>query len=95
MLYTQKIQQLTYCQLLFISKTDSFELQKILNHVKGKPILIISDTEGFAEAGCQINFYEYENKLRFEINHKSLIDAGLSVDYRLLRVSKVLNPVSE
>ena len=94
-LYTQKTQLLSSCQLLFISKTDPFELQKILNHVKGKPMLIISDTEGFAEAGCHINFYEYENKLRFELNHKSLIDAGFSVDYRLLRVSKVLNPVTE
>jgi hypothetical protein len=87
------IQEITECQLLFIPKIKTSDLSKVLNYVKGKPILTISDSEGFAEVGCFINFYEYENKLRFEINQKSMEDAGFTIDYRLLRVSKVLNPV--
>jgi hypothetical protein len=89
------IQGLTECQMLIIPNIKISELNKILNYVKGKTILTISDTEGFAEAGCFINFYEYENKLRFEINQKGMKDAGFTVDYRLLKVSKVLNPVIE
>ena len=91
----KNIQELTECQILIIPNIKTSELNKVLNYVKGKPILTISDTEGFAEAGCFINFYEYENKLRFEINQKGLKDAGFTVDYRLLKVSKVLNPVIE
>ena len=83
------------CDILFISKMKISDLKKVLTSIKGKPILIVSDTEGFAEAGCFINMYEFENKLRFEINQKSLQEAGFTVDTRLLRVSKVLNPVIE
>ncbi|NWJ52389.1 MAG: YfiR family protein [Bacteroidetes bacterium] len=93
--YFKNIKQLPECQILFISKIDPVDLQKVLSYVKGRPILTISDTEGFAEAGCFINFYIYENKLRFEINQKGMQDAGFTIDYRLLRVSKILNPTSE
>ena len=59
----------------------------------GKSILTVSDNEGFAEAGCFVNFYEFENKLRFELNQKGMEDAGFTIDYRLLKVSKIINPV--
>ncbi len=91
----KNIEDITACQMLVISKIKQGDLNKLLNYVKGKPILTISDSEGFAEAGCFINFYEYENKLRFEINQKSMEDAGFTVDYRLLKVAKVLNPVTK
>lgn len=83
------------CDILFVSKMRIGDLKKVLTYIKGKPVLIISDTEGFAEAGCFVNMYEFENKLRFEINQKAMQDAGFKIDYRLLRVSKVLNPVIE
>lgn len=83
------------CDMLFVSKMRIGDLKKVLTNIKGMPVLIISDTEGFAEAGCFINMYEFENKLRFEINQKAMQDAGFKIDYRLLRVSKVLNPVIE
>jgi hypothetical protein len=85
--------ELTECHILIIPNIKTSELNKVLNHVKKKPILTISDTEGFAEAGCFINFYQYENKLRFELNQKDMEDAGFTVDYRLLKVAKIINPV--
>jgi hypothetical protein len=90
---SKNIQELTECHILIIPNIKINELNKVLAFVKGKPILTISDSEGFAEAGCFINFYAYENKLRFEINQMAMKDAGFTVDYRLLKVSKVLNPV--
>jgi hypothetical protein len=81
------------CQLLFIPKIKMAELNKVLKHTSDKPILTISDTEGFAEVGCMINFYVYENKLRFELNQQAIDDAGFKIDYRLLKVSKIINPV--
>ncbi len=83
------------CDILFVSKMRIGDLKKVLTYIKGKPILIVSETEGFAEAGCFVNMYEFENKLRFEINQKAMQVAGFKIDYRLLRVSKVLNPVIE
>ena len=92
--YVNNIKQLKDCQILFVSKTSPNELQKVLDYVKGKSILTISDTDGFAKAGCMINFYLYENKLHFEINQKVMIDEGFTIDYLLLRVCKIINPTS-
>ena len=87
------IDELANCDILFIPSIKTDELQHVLDGLKGKPILTISDTEGFAESGCFINFYEFENKLRFEINQKEMLNTGFSIDFRLLRVSKVINPL--
>ncbi len=91
-IYLKDIQKLTSCDILFISGNKSNDLPKIFQETKGRPILTVSETEGSINAGCFINFYEYENKLRFEVNQKGMLDAGFTIDYRLLRVSKVLNP---
>jgi hypothetical protein len=93
--YINSIQNLIRSDILFISKMKMSEAKKVISSLKGLPVLTISDTEGFAEAGCFINLYEFEDRLRFEINQKGMQDAGFTVDYRLLRVSKVLNPVLE
>ncbi len=93
-IYVQSVQNLTNCDILFIPEMRQSELQTVLKDLKGKAYLTVSDTEGYAEAGCFINFYTFENKLRFEINHKAMTEAGFIVDYRLLRVSKVLNPLT-
>ena len=91
-IYLKDIKKLVSCDILFISGSNIDKLPEILSAIKGQPILTVSETEGFIEAGCFINFYEFENKLRFEINQKGMTEAGFTIDYRLLRVSKVLNP---
>lgn len=91
-IYLKDIENIVNCDILFISGNKLNEVNEIIKGIKGRPILTVSETEGFVEAGCFINFYEYENKLRFEINQKGMMDAGFIIDYRLLRVSKVLNP---
>jgi hypothetical protein len=91
--YITTIKDLGKCDILYISKMKISELKKIVSYAESLHVLTISDTYGFAEAGCFINLYEFDNKLRFEINQRKLLDAGFTVDYRLLRVSKVINPV--
>jgi hypothetical protein len=90
-IYIKDIRQLKECHLLFISKIEKSELQKVLEQVRAKPVLTIVDAEGFAMAGCFIDFYDYEGKLRFEINQKAMESSGFTLDYRLLRVSKIVN----
>ena len=94
-IYVQNVQKLTTCDILFIPGMRLSELQVVLKELEGKPYLTVSDSDGFAEAGCFVNFYTFENKLRFEINHRAMTEAGFMVDYRLLRVSKVLNPLTQ
>ncbi len=85
--------EISGCHLLFISKSKEKELSKILSLTKNKPILTISDANGFAENGVLINLYLAENKIRFEINETAVKVSGLSISYLLLNAAKIVNPV--
>ncbi len=87
------LDEISDCHLLFISKSKEKELSKILSLTKDKPILTISDANGFAENGVLINLYLAENKIRFEINETAVKISGLTISYLLLNAAKIVNPV--
>jgi len=79
--------------ILFVSSSAEKILTAILNRTKNKPILIISDTNGFAEKNVLINFYFVGDKIKFEINEKAIHESGLTVSYILLNLAKIVNPI--
>lgn len=89
------LDEISGCHLLFISKSKEKELSKILSLTKDKPILTISDINGFADKGVLINLYLTEDKIRFEINETAIRDSGLSISYLLLNAAKIINPVED
>ena len=76
---------LTECDLLFVCSSEKKILHKILEEVRGKPILTVGDTTGFLEAGVMMNLVEVGNKIRWEINRKPAKKAGLKMSSQLLR----------
>jgi hypothetical protein len=53
-------------------------------------VLLVSGTDGFCKAGVHINFYIEDEKLKFEINEKSLISAGFKVSYLLMQNTRII-----
>lgn len=88
------ISQLTECQMLYLPQMKKSILEKILDRVKKLPVLTVGDTDGYASAGCFINFFNLDGKLRFEINQKAMKSTGFNIDYRLLRVARIVDPVN-
>jgi YfiR/HmsC-like len=80
------LRELKTCKVLFIDSTNSDRLYSILANLKGLHVLTISDTEGYARRGVGVNMFEENNKIRFEINRKVLVDAGLTVSSELLKL---------
>ena len=76
------------CQVVFISPLEATSLKKILNFLKNKPILTISEVAGFIEKGGIINFIIIKNKIRFEINERASREAGLKISSKLLRLAR-------
>ncbi len=91
--YYQTVSQIDQCHLLFITRTDNDKLFKILAYCSDKPILTVSDTGGFAGYGVHVNFFIVDNKIKFEINEKALLKAGLKCSYLLLKSARIINPV--
>jgi len=78
------------CHLVFIPKSSDGQLQDILDAVRHKPVLTVSESAGSAEKGILINFYTVENKIRFEINEKAVHDSRLAMSYLLLSHGRII-----
>lgn len=91
--YIDDISHESKCHILFICKSEEYRLVEIINHTYKKPILTISETEGFAEEGVLINFYMEENNVKFEINETALHNTGLYISHLLLRTAKIVCPI--
>ncbi|MCP5047285.1 MAG: YfiR family protein [bacterium] len=80
------------CHLLFVSSSLKKKLPEVLLITKGKPVLIVGDTKGFAEKGVHINFYTPGKRLHFEINPIAVKEASLSIDPSFLDIAKIVKP---
>ena len=94
-LYFATPDEITDCHILFISSSNKEILSDILAITRDKPILTVSDTEGFAENGVLINFYLSGNRIKFEINEKAVHESGLVMSYRLLSLARIVEQARE
>jgi hypothetical protein len=75
------------CQALFLSSSLSRRLPDTLELLRGRPVLTIGDTNGYAQRGVMINMYLENKRVRFEINAESAGLAGLRISTKLLSLA--------
>jgi hypothetical protein len=83
-------EQINTCNICYISSKAKSSLGKFINTANSSGVLLISETPGFSKTGVHINFYIEEEKLKFEINEKSMVSAGFKVSYLLLQNNRVI-----
>jgi hypothetical protein len=81
--------ELKNCQLIFVCKSEEGHVAEILSQLDSKPILTVSEVEGFTKNGGDINFYLQDGKIRFEINPSSAQHCGLRISSQLLNLGKI------
>ena len=69
--------------IIFIDQENSDKLNMVINQVKNKPVLIVTEKPGLAEKGSTINFVETEGKMRFELNLEKAKSSGLMISSSL------------
>jgi hypothetical protein len=67
------------CKIIFLSKSQSQLLAKILEAFPVSPVLIISEMEGQAEKGSGISFVTTSGKLGFEFNLFAIETRGIKM----------------
>jgi hypothetical protein len=70
--------------LLFIGPNMEEALPALMTRLGRAPVLTMADTDGFAQQGVALNFYQVDDQVRFEISRRALQRAGLQASYRLL-----------
>jgi len=76
------------CQVLFISRSERQQVRHITGQLGRKPVLTISDTEDFVQAGGMIGMFLDDGRVQFEINNAAAEHAGLKISSHLLRLAK-------
>lgn len=86
------VEDIKACQILFISQSETKRLEQILEELKGRSILMVGETEGFAKGGGMIQFVNEQNKIRFKINVEAAKAANLTISSKLLRAAEIVEP---
>jgi len=76
--------------LLFIGETERPNLQGLLRHLEGRPVLTVGDGQGFGSSGVILNFYVSDKRIRFEANTTAAARAGLQLSSHLLRLARIV-----
>ena len=78
------------CDALYIHNTDNQTISKVIDRLKGKPVLTISDAKNFAEQGGIVGLTRKGSRIRFSINQSSANAAGLTINSQLLGLAKII-----
>jgi hypothetical protein len=77
------------CTILFVSQSERDRVDQILSNLKGRPVLTVSDIDGFTDLGGMIQLFTENNSIRMRINREAVKASNLRVSSKLLRVSEV------
>jgi hypothetical protein len=88
----QHVEDIKTCDILFIDRSAGDRPEGVLAGLRNRPILTVSDAEGFAEHGGMIGFVTDRNRIRLKINLGVAQAAHLTISSKLLRVAEIINP---
>jgi hypothetical protein len=80
------------CHLLFFTQSENRHVDEILNAVKDKPVLTVSDMDTPMTSAVMIRFVLENNKVHFRINAPAARAADINLSSKLLRVAEMTPP---
>jgi hypothetical protein len=83
----RRISELNDCHVLFVCVSERDRLRATLAQLQGKPILTVSDMDGFATDGGMILLKKKQGLMRFEINREAAERGGLKISSKLLKLA--------
>jgi hypothetical protein len=81
-------------QIVFVCASERASAPAILKALERPGVLIVGDSDGFADCGGTINFVLQERRVRFEINPASVEQARLKMSSQLLKLATLVRPRS-
>lgn len=75
------------CQIVFIASADIGQLQRLLDSVRGLPVLVVADSPGAARLGAALNMKLAQGRVTFEANLVAARSAGLKLSARMLSLA--------
>jgi hypothetical protein len=77
-------------QIVFISRSEQARLTDLLGSLARRPLLTVSEIDGFCEAGGMVQLRRDRNRYRLLVNRAAAERAGLRLDPQLLKVAEIV-----
>lgn len=90
-----RVDQLAGCHLVFISRSESRELEAILAKLKGQPLLTVGDADAFTRAGGMVRFAMEGGRIRLRINVEAAKASQLTISSKVLRPDTIVSPARD
>jgi hypothetical protein len=84
----RRVEDVEACQVLFISQSETRSMQPIIDRLKDRSILTVSDAEEFIQRGGIVRFVMQGDHVRLRINAEAAKAAGLIISSKLLRAAQ-------
>ena len=79
------------CHLAFIAASHLARVRPMLDAVRGRPVLTVSDGAGFAQAGGMIELFVEGGHMRFAINLDAVEQSHVRLSSQLLGLAKIVH----
>jgi hypothetical protein len=86
----RRVEEIQTCHILFISRSEDRRLERIVQALKARPILTVTDIEGPLTRGTMVRLLMENNRIRIRIDMAPVHEAKLAVSSKLLRASDVI-----
>jgi hypothetical protein len=85
-----RVDDITTCHVLFISRSEESRLVRTLASLKGRNILIVGDSDDFIQRAGMIQLATSQGKIRLRINVNAARIANLTISSKLLRSAELV-----
>jgi hypothetical protein len=85
---TQTVDDLKGCAIVFLSSSESSQMDEDLKRLEGRDLLTVSDIPGFLERGGMIQFLLEQDHVRFAINMEAVSRTRIVVSSELIKVAR-------
>lgn len=89
------VSQVNGCHILFIDRSESAQLPKILQTLRGRSILTVSDIDGSAQSGVMIDLVTESHHIRMHVNLAAARASGLTISAQLLHLARIIGPKAD
>jgi hypothetical protein len=92
--YYKNEEEIKLCHILFVNVSESKKQEQVLETVKGKNVLTVSDHPDFLKQDGMIRFVTNNNKIKLQINMDACKESKMVLSSKLLRLAEIVkNPV--
>jgi|SRR5579859_1738141 len=87
---TSEVSALRSCQVVFVPAPEMRHWREVSASLGNLSVLLVGESEGFAEGGGVINFILEDERVRFEINPSAAARVHLKVSSKLLQLAVIV-----